>query len=292
MPVVAMPLENVRGRGRDPTFPLPQYFVEVDGLRTGFADTGGTERETLLFIHGLAGNASHWIHVAPRFQDRFRVIAVDLPGCGESEPYPGPYNVRMYARHVQHLMDTLGIPRATIIGHSLGGMVATELALAAPERCARLVLVNPAGYQRLPQVLKALGHVFLRPAIMNALLPKLYRAVLDQVFARHNRYTAQFMTMVRASYRDEDIGLVSSVIYALRDDFLGRDYTPRLASIRVPLFFLWGAEDKLVPSERIHRVGLELAHVRAEEIPDCGHMPLIEQPERVIRFIEEALAQS
>jgi pimeloyl-ACP methyl ester carboxylesterase len=290
MHVVAMPKENIQGRGRDPSFTLPQFFAQVDGMRTAFADTK-RGKKTLVFIHGLAGNAAHWVHVAPAFTADYRVIAVDLPGCGESQAYPGHYSVRMYARHVLRLLDTLEIERATLIGHSLGGMVGTEMAFAAAERVERLILLNPAGFQRVPLSLQALGWLAIRPSIMNFLLPKVYKRVLGQVFAHSNRYTEQFTHMVRATYKDEDIDLVSSVIYALRHDFLGMDYTPRLPAIPVPVFFLWGGEDKLVPSERIKQAGMTLKNVHAEEIPGCGHMPNIEQPEKVIHFIEEALAK-
>src|SRR5262245_19958908 len=118
-----MPGERVFGPGRDRHFHLNQFIAPVRGLPLAFFDDGPREREVIFFTHGLAGNVTHWVHVAPALADRFRVVGVDLPGCGETPALASGYSIEAYADHVIGLLDRLEIERAIFAGHSLGGMV-------------------------------------------------------------------------------------------------------------------------------------------------------------------------
>jgi len=277
---------QISGPGRDPDMPLPQLMLTVNGCQTGYADSGGGG-EPILFIHGLAGNATHFVHILPAFTATHRVLAIDLPACGASEPLPR-LSVDHYAAHVLAFLDTLGIVRATLVGHSLGGMVTMACCLRAPERVSRAVCISPAGFEPPPRWLRPFARAVLRPRVLDPLLPHVWKALLGQVFFVDNENTQRFMRVVRESYRDEDVGLVSHVMSQLKRDFLSRDFTRELRKVKVPFALEWGAEDKLVPARKL-QLGAQLIRARVDEIPQCGHMPIIEHPEAVIRFLRQVL---
>jgi pimeloyl-ACP methyl ester carboxylesterase len=280
----------VNGPGRDPDFALPQFSIDVRRYKTAYADSGKDKGDPILFIHGLAGNATHFVHVAPAFAQDRRVLAIDLPACGQSVSLPH-LSVDHYAAHVVAFLDRLGIERVTLVGHSLGGMVTMALSVHAPERVTRAICISPAGFEPPPRWIRPLARAVLRPGVLDPLLPRVWKGLLGQVFFDDNEYTERFMQVVRQSYRDEDIGLVTNVISQLKHDFLARDFTRELRRVRVPFALQWGAQDKLVPATKLRRAARNIG-AKVDEIPGCGHMPIIERPARVVRFIEEVMRES
>ncbi|MBI5503052.1 MAG: alpha/beta fold hydrolase [Deltaproteobacteria bacterium] len=286
--VIPMPEANVRGPGRNRAFQLPQYFAIANGLRTAFCDAG--RGDPVVLIHGLAGDLTHWVYVAPRLAAGHRVLALDLAACGESERPREPLSVKLYAEQVRSLLDVVGLERAALVGHSLGGMVAAELALAAPERVSKLVLINPAGFQKMPLLLRAAGHAFLREPVLSTLLPPLWKKVLDVVFCEKNEHTRGFVESVESTYRVDDIHALSAVIASLKQDFLERNFLAALDRLTVPTLLMWGAKDLLTPAKELRETASRLPNVTTHEIPRCGHMPLIERPELTVDLIRSHLA--
>lgn len=282
-----MPLANVAGSGRDRRLQLPQFFTNLDGIRTAFFDCG--DGPALIFVHGLAGNLTHWVNVAPRFVDRFRVIGLDLVGNGESDKPHVRYSIAMFVEQVIGLMDRLGLEKATVVGHSLGGMVATRCATVHPERMDRIVLVNPAGLQPMPRPVRWAGHGVLREALLNRLLPRIWRGILANVFYDDNEYTQAFIDTVDQTMDDNDIYDIARLMDRLRPDLLDRNYADLLPALETPTHVIWGEKDRLVPARWLRRAARRLPNVTCEEIPHCGHMPIIERPERVIAFLNGAL---
>lgn len=282
-----MPQRDVHGPGRDRSFALPQYYVEVAGVKLAIADAGSGP--ALLFIHGLAGNLTHWLHVAPQLREHYRVVCVDLPGCGNSARLAEGYTVAGYAEQLRGLLTKLDIDQATVIGHSLGGMVAAEFGLKYPEATAGLVLVNPAGFQRFPWVIQLTSRLLLREALLNRVLPRVWKGLLGLVFRTRNAYTEQFIRSVEETHDPADIFDLTRVMSSLRPDFVERDHLDRLDALTMPVQLLWGSDDLLVPAKSLRSLADKLKRARAEEIPGCGHMPLIERPERVRSAILELL---
>ena len=285
-----MPSKNIAGGGRDSAFPIPQYFADLKGHKTAFCDSGG-EGPVLFFVHGLAGNLTHWVHVAPAFVGEYRVVGVDLYGCGESERRKDRYSIGMYAEQVLGLMDLLQIGRATLVGHSLGGMVLTDLILAQPHRAERVVMVNPAGFLAIPRLVRGLGRLVLRRRLLNLLLPRLWKLVLANVFYSDNSYTRHFVEVQEQTYDPlTDIFDVTRVMTDLRREVLRRNYMTLLPQVAVPVHVIWGEKDRLVPAPELRRAASRLPDATLREISNVGHMPIIEVPEEVVAFLREALA--
>ncbi|MFT7621899.1 MAG: pimeloyl-ACP methyl ester carboxylesterase [Myxococcota bacterium] len=287
--IIHMPRVNVLGGGRDRAFSLPQFFFRKNGRRTAFADSGGSG-PPILFVHGLGGNATHWLHVAPNLVDTHRVLCVDLFGHGESDRIASGYSVNSYVEQIVSLLDGLGIEKVTIVGHSMGGMVSMALSLAAPERIERTVLVNPAGMQ--PQILpfRAGGFFVMRQQILGRVLPKSWKWILRQVFFQDNPWTRQFIKTCDETYDEDEVYAMAHMMESLRPDLLGRNYAAMLPSVTVPIFLIWGDRDRLVPVRFLRRAAEDLPNVTLEEIPECGHMPNIERADRVNAFLRNALA--
>lgn len=287
--VFPMPLENVRGPGRSHAFVLPQYFADMGETRTAFFDSGAGD--ALIFIHGLAANLTHWVNVAPHFDRRFRVLGLDLPGCGESSELPNGTCVDAFAAHIIRWMDFMAIDRATVVGHSLGGMITTALAIEYPDRIRSAVLLNPAGVQPMPLPFRVGGHFFLRNQLLSIVLPKVWRVILGQVFEAENRFTEEFYKTCEETFDESDVFKIARLIAALRSDLLNRDFAHLLGHIAIPTYLVWGKKDHLVPARLLRRAARKFSNVHAVEIKRCGHMPNIEFPFRVIAAIEEALEE-
>ena len=285
-----MPEENVMGPGRDRAFKLPQYFAHMGDTRTAFFDAG--EGEPVIFIHGLAANLTHWVHIAPHFSRRFRVLGIDLPGCGESAELSTGFSVDNFREHIIRWMDYLEIEKATIVGHSLGGMITTSLAIEHPDRIKSAVLVNPAGVQPMPLPFRVGGQIILRDQILSVILPRVWKGLLGQVFGVENRFTEGFYKTCEETFDDNDVYGIAKIIAGLRDDILEKDFAKLLGEIMVPTYLVWGDKDLLVPARLLRRAAKKFARVHAVEIKKCGHMPNIEYPFRLIHTIEQALKDS
>lgn len=284
-----LPYHRVFGPGRDRRFRIPQYHVHLRGVDTVFADGGAGE--TIVFIHGLAGNVTHWVNVAPHFLDTHRVIAIDLPGHGESG-VPDTWSIDNYVSHVIALLDCLGIDKVTLVGHSMGGMVSAAMTIQYPQRVHRTVLVNPAGMQPMPTPIRIAGHLLLRETLLRPVLPRIWKfGILDNVFFTKNAYTDAFIRTAEQTYDPKrDIQGIARVMDGLKRDLLDTNFAALLPKVTKPIFLIWGDRDRLVPAGFLRKAARRLPNVVVEEVARCGHMPIIECPDRVVAFVKRALS--
>jgi pimeloyl-ACP methyl ester carboxylesterase len=277
----------------DVDWPSLTRRVEIDGRTVNVVDTGG-DGPPLLWIHGLSGRWQNWLANVPAFMDRYRCIVPDLPGFGESELPREDISISGYARTVDRLCDELDVDGPTVIGNSLGGFVAAELAIAFPTRVDKLVLVSAAGlsieYQRREPLLAAArvwAAVVTRtgaradPVVRR---PRLRRLVLQGVVRYPERLSAAMTwELVQGADTPGFIpGLEALTSYSFRD---------RLARIEVPTLIVWGENDMLVPvgdAARFERLIGPNAHKVVFE--DTGHVPMIERPGRFNALLDGFLA--
>src|ERR1044071_8226318 len=119
-------------------------FLELHGDLVAYQDAGSGD-ETLLLIHGMAGSSEAWRAVIPQLSRRYRVVAPDLLGHGQSAKPRGDYSLGAFAVWLRDLLDELEISRVTIVGQSLGGGVAMQFVYQNPDRCERLILISSGG---------------------------------------------------------------------------------------------------------------------------------------------------
>ena len=150
--------------------PFALRTVRVHGHTVGYRRVG--EGEAVVLIHGLAGSSRSWKDVMPTLSQTNDVIAPDLMGHGESAKPMGDYSLGSHASGLRDLLVTLGVPSATVVGHSFGGGVAMQLAYQHPELCDRLVLLSSGGLGREVSWLLRILTLPLAEQLMPVLFPR------------------------------------------------------------------------------------------------------------------------
>ncbi|MBW3608025.1 MAG: alpha/beta fold hydrolase [Actinobacteria bacterium] len=260
-------------------------WVPVRGRPVNVLDIG--EGPVVVFLHGLSGCWQNWLESIPPLAGDHRVIAIDLPGFGESPMPAEPISVSGYARTVVDLLDALGVPEATIVGNSMGGFVGCEIAIRFPARVQRLVLVAPAGLSlrhmrherkrglraRAQNVLFfGLGRLARRTDVV-VRSRRLRRALLLLVVAHPERLPGPLiLEQARGAGKPGfDDALDAMTSYPIRD---------RLGEIGCPALVVWGEEDRLVPVRDAAEFEWLIPEARKILYPDTGHMAMLERPAR------------
>ena len=232
----------------------------------------------LLLIQGLGYARWGWEPVVEPLARSFDVILFDNRGIGESDAPAGPYTAAQLADDALQVLDEAGVDRAHVLGTSLGGMVAQELALAHPERVDKLVLActTPGGADAFPmpeQTVKLLQNgASLREFVENALAPEPDEEIVERIL-RHREATAQPFDAWSAQ-----------AAAGMSFDALGR-----IAAIEAPTLILHGAEDVVVDSRNTAVLAHRLPDARVELFPGAGHLFFWEQPDRFVAAVEEFL---
>jgi pimeloyl-ACP methyl ester carboxylesterase len=217
----------------------------------------------IILLHGLAGSGRWWQRNIAHLAQRFRVYVLDLIGFGASAGLH-PLIFDEVAGYITRWMDQLGIRRASIVGHSMGGLVAADLAASAPDRIDRLVLVDAAAF------LFEQHYVYH----LQGLFRELFQVQLD------------FLTMLAAdAYRAGPLSLLSAVTQLLTNDF-----SPKLSLVRAPTLLVWGEHDALVPLEIGKRLCRRLpANNSIVVIKGAGHNPMWDRPRAFNQVVEQFL---
>ncbi len=255
----------------------PSQFVDVAGLRLHVRSSGPESAPAVIMLHGLGASLHTWEAWADRLAD-YRVIRFDMPGFGLTGPDPtNDYSDARAVAVITELMDRLGVTRASVIGHSLGGRIAWQFAAAHPDRVYKLVLVSPDGfaspgfeYGKAPQV----------PAVaslMRHALPRfLVRMNLEPGYADPTVITDELLT------RYHDLLLAPGVRGALLERMgqtILTDPEPILRRVTTPTLLLWGERDAMIPFANSADYLRLLPDSRLAALPGVGHLPQEEAPE-------------
>jgi len=261
--------------------------------------SGGGD-EHVLCLHGLGGNKSSFVETVSALAPDQTVHAIDLPGFGSSsKPARASYDAAYFGRAVLGYMDATGIGAAHLVGNSMGGRVALEVGLAAPERVTSLSLLAPAVAFRRRRELAPLVRL-LRPelaSIPHAMRTELVRRQLWSMFARPERLDPAVADVVADEFCRTYRSRAGRVAFfaAARSIYLDRPwgengFWKRLEGLQPPALFIWGDEDRLVPVGFARHVEAALPEARQVVLADCGHVPQIELPEQANRLIRDHVA--
>jgi pimeloyl-ACP methyl ester carboxylesterase len=260
----------------------------IAGRSVRYVDYG--EGPPLLLMHGLGCCWQWWLRNLPALGRTRRVIAVDLPGFGASDPLvPPAAEMTDHAAAMLALCDALGLDRVTAGGHSMGGLVALAMAALAPERVARVIMVNAGGVPMTEARLSAvvgvirLSHAFLRrPGVLRALSrrPRLRGGLSKVAVGSRDALSGELATLVVPQMNAP--GFVDAVIAAAR---AVRDAAPE--RVRCPVLLLWGDRDPIVPVSAARAMAKRLEHPTLALMPGSGHAPMVQDPEAFNRAVLE-----
>jgi pimeloyl-ACP methyl ester carboxylesterase len=262
--------------------------------------SSGKGEQAVLLLHGLGGTKSSFFRTVSALAPHHTVHALDLPGFGaSSKPAGAPYNAEWMAGTVLEFMDAMDIHHAHIVGNSMGGRVAIELGLLAPERVTSLSLLAPALAWRRRRPLLPFVRL-LRPelaAIPHPLLAQIVREQLKHLFAEPEKIdprlietgTEDFCRAYRS--RNARIAFYAAARNIYLDDPFGDEgLWTRLGTLRPPALFVWGDSDTLVPAAFERHVAEVLPDARQVVLKDCGHVPMIELPKRTHALIRQQIS--
>ena len=274
---------------------VPIESVELHGHRLTYRRFGSGP--VLLLVHGITNSSASWRPVLRRLAYAgFTVVAPDLPGHGGSERQRGDHSLGAHASILRDMLQVLGLPRVTVVGHSLGGGVAMVFSYQFPERVERLALVDSGGLGRevsaliraatlpgaehvlrlatAPQVLKAvgamsgaLGRVGLRPGADLAEMAGGVASLGD------GERRAAFVRTARsiASTRGQRVSAADRLYLAAE----------------VPVLLVWGDRDPIIPIDHAHAAHAAIPASRLEVFPGAGHFPMVDDPERFAAVVTD-----
>ena len=267
-----------------------RYFTVADGVTLHYRDyPGSSDRPPLLCLHGLTRNSRDFAELAERYSPRFRVIALDFRGRGQSayDPIPARYSPLTYAADVQELLDHLGIVQAVYLGTSLGGLVTMITAVLAPQRIAAAILndvgpdVDPEGIDRIL--------TYVGKDVRFASWDDAARKIAGNYGASFDRYTHDdWVKMAKRNCREENGEIRFDYDMAIAEPFKTVGPTPEVdlwplftALGQKPLLVVRGERSDLLTAETAARMQQVAPGMKLATVAGVGHAPELNEPEAV-----------
>jgi pimeloyl-ACP methyl ester carboxylesterase len=271
-------------------------YLDLHGERVAYLDEG--RGEVILLLHGMAGSSQTWRSVMRPLSRKYRVVAPDLLGHGNSAKPRSDYSLGAFAVFLRDLLDELGVAQATIVGHSLGGGVAMQFVYQHPDYCQRLILIGSGGLG--PDVgwtlrlLSAPGAELIMPIIA----PPPVLSVGEKVrswFAKMGVESPRGAEMWSAYSSFGDAETRRAFLRTLRSviDYRGQAVSAlnRLhVRADMPTMAIWGDSDAVIPVDHAYAAQETRPDVRLEVLPGVGHFPQVECPMAVVDLIEDFIS--
>ncbi len=275
------------------------WQVELHGHRVIYHMVG--DGPPVVLIHGMLNSSRHWREVALQLAKRNTVIAPDLIGHGDSATPRGDYSLGAHATSIRDLLALLGVERATIVGHSLGGGVAMQFFYQFPQRTERLVLVSSGGLGREVSPLLRTATLPGAAALLSlATHPRLLssvRAAGDRMCASGSRQGIYLQTLARALRPLERAGARKAFLNTLRSviDLQGQRVSAqdRLYLLAgMPTLIVWGERDNTIPLRHGRDAHLAAPGSRFQTLPRAAHFPHLEDPGGLALVLADFLAST
>jgi len=273
------------------------WEIELHGHQVVYRIAG--DGPPVVLVHGMVNASRHWAAVAERLAERHLVIAPDLIGHGDSATPRGDYSLGAHAAVIRDLLSALGIERATMVGHSLGGGVAMVYFWQFPERVERLALVSSGGLGDEVSPLLRSAALPGASALISLATHRFVTANLDRagiaLRERGSWIGAQLQAVARALRPLESAGQREAFVQTLRAviDRHGQrvSATDRLYLLRdMPTLIAWGERDRTIPVEHGIAAHRAIPGSRFVTIPGAAHFPHIERPDELAAALEAFIA--
>jgi pimeloyl-ACP methyl ester carboxylesterase len=267
----------------------PDDYLEVAGLRLHLRDTGPRDAPAVIMLHGFGASLHTWEPWAQALAGDHRVVRFDLPGSGLSGPDPGgDYSDARSVEVLGALMDRLALPRASLVGNSVGGKIAWNFAARHPERVDRLVLVSPDGFAspgfeygkqaEVPAMVKLMRYALPTFMVRQSLAP----AYGDPAALSDARVTRYRDLMLAPGVREAMIARMEQVVL--------EEPGPLLRRITAPTLLIWGEKDAMIPVSNAADYLRDLPDAKLVTFPRLGHVPQEEAPAESVEPVRRFLA--
>ena len=255
-----------------PDYYAPEKYAEIEGIKICYLEAGEDNPQSIVFVHGWSGNALNWWDQFEYFKDRYHILVLDHPGHGKSEkPEDFDYSIPSFARVVVELMDYVGMDKAVVVGNSMGGAIATYMAIYYPERVEKLVLSDSAGVKvKSPLV----GVVDLAsPSAIKMLGVTSHRQYPGDNPKQKTR--AEFS----ASYKNtpEELAYLKALEKSIKQT-IAIDLTDQLKQIQAPTLIIWGDNDPTVPFKTAYVFTKHIPQSQLYVVKKGGHTPMMSKP--------------
>ncbi len=267
-------------------------FIEIHGERIAVRDEG--RGEALLLIHGMAGSSQAWREIVPLLAKKYRVIAPDLLGHGQSSKPRTDYSLGAFAVGLRDLLDELGVGSATVVGQSLGGGIAMQFLYQHPDYCRRLVLISSGGLGPevgfILRLLAAPGAELVMPIIAPPVVLRAGNSVRSWLSSRGLRSPrgaeiwSAYSSFSDRQTRDAFLRTLRSVV-----DYRGQCVSAlNRLNVRedMPTLAIWGEQDAIIPVEHAYAALEARPNCRLEVLPGVGHFAQVEAPVEVAELID------
>lgn len=277
---------------------VQEQRINLNGLSIRYFQTG-SEGLPLVLFHGTGESALDWSWVLPKLGEKYRVWAPDCPGAGESAKPIRDYSIEFYTQFANDFLNAIGIDRAVLAGNSLGGSIALQLALSRPAQIAGLVLIDSTG----------LGEA-VSPFLSSLTLPVLgdigvagCRTPVGAVMRSRSRAALQFAHPAKIpiewyaeqEHLSQTFGFLEATLSSLRAQLnpIGQRIVmvDKLPLLQMPTLLIWGEDDLIFPKTQAEEAVKHLQQGYLSIIPDCGHIPHLEQPDRFVTALDEFLSK-
>jgi pimeloyl-ACP methyl ester carboxylesterase len=275
--------------------PVNYVDLAADGVIPAGDTPRSGEREPIVFVHGLGGQWQNWLENLPRAALERRVIAFDLPGFGLTPMPPDEITIAGYGRCVDAICEKLDLGRVDIVGNSMGGYIAAEVAIQFPQRIDQLLLVSAAG---ITSADVARRPIYTAGRVATALTTHLvaqHRAIASRPKTRHLAlaWVARHPSLLRADLAYEGFfkGAGKPGFEPALRACLEYDFRDRVPDIRQPTLIVWGEKDSIIPVRDAHEFERLIPDSRKVVMKDTGHIPMAERPGAFNNVMMDFLAE-
>lgn len=255
--------------------------IEVGNTAVSYFDKG--EGKTIVLIHGFAGSKLYWEKVMPDLSVNNRVIAIDLPGHGDSAMGQGKYSIEDMAGLIKELLDLLGLEKVTMFGHSLGGYITLAFSELFPQYLEGFALVHSTANPDSDEA-KA-GRESNAKKVLEEGMDSFIQGLSQKLFSPANleENAQDIKTTVKIGMSTSIQGVVSALL-AMRDR-INRNYV--LEETNLPVLLIAGEQDQIIPPDKTFTVNKP--NIQQFTIKGAGHMSMYEQPEELVKIMEDFL---
>jgi pimeloyl-ACP methyl ester carboxylesterase/CRP-like cAMP-binding protein len=269
----------------------------INGQEVHYVEEGSPNRQKAILIHGWSSSSYAMSPISGLLSQRFHCLSVDLPGYGNSPPFEGRITIPRYAELIADLIEEISPGPVVLIGHSMGGMISTTVAIEHPVLVERMVLISPTITGKLSKtinrVVSPINMIerFALGSLIVSSVERLYVGITDRLmrpvsFSDRTDITEEEYVRLRADARRSGQGRVrAECFFAMRD----HDLSGRLYGIDIPTLVLWGAEDNTVPLRDAGIVEDEWPATDLRILPKAGHWPHFESADVTRRLVAATL---